>query len=176
MAAAAGRTHRFVLSSVTSLQLINLILALLPFRCDFEMVHLYSTESKIVRFQKHLKPMFAVLQSQSSLLFKSHLVQAANYKSFLICMAYKPLSRTKGYFGVISAIHILGDLNYILLKSSDPALQAIINFCISLNLTQLINQPTRMTESSATLMNVILASNKNLVRDTKVISVSISDH
>ena len=91
-------------------------------------------------------------------------------------MAYKPLSRTKGYFGVISAIHILGDLNYILLKSSDPALQAIINFSIALNLTQLINQPTRITESSATLMNVILASNKNLVRDTKVISVSISDH
>ena len=103
-------------------------------------------------------------------------VQAGNYKSFLICTAYKLLSTTKGYFDVISAIHILGDLNYILLKSSDPALQALINFCISLNLTQLINQPTRITESSATLMNVILASNKNLVRDTKVISVSISDH
>ena len=103
-------------------------------------------------------------------------VQAGNYKSFLICTAYKLLSTTKGYFDVISAIHILGDLNYILLKSSDPALQAIINFCISFNLTQLINQPTRITESSATLMNVILASNKNLLRDTKVISVSISDH
>ena len=88
-AAAAGRAHRFVLSSVTSLQLINLILALLPFRCDFEMVHLYSTESKIVRFQKHLKPMFAVLQSQSPLLFKSHLV-LCHQPRFVTIVAQSP--------------------------------------------------------------------------------------
>ena len=89
MAAAAGRAHRFVLSSVTSLQLINLILALLPFRCDFEMVHLYSTESKIVRFQKHLKPMSAVLQSQSPLIFKSHLV-LCHQPHFVTIVAQSP--------------------------------------------------------------------------------------
>ena len=36
--------------------------------------------------------------------------------------------------------------------------------------------PTRITESPATLIDVILELNKNLVRDTKVIPVSRSDH
>ena len=73
-------------------------------------------------------------------------------------------------------IYILGDLNCNLLKSSDPASQALLNFCTSFNLTQMIAEPTRVTKSSATLIDVILASNKNLVRAAKVIQVSISDH
>ena len=73
-------------------------------------------------------------------------------------------------------IFILGDLNCNLLKSSDPASQALINVCSSHNLTQLTNLPTRITESPATLIDVILELNKNLVRDTKVIPVSSSDH
>ena len=73
-------------------------------------------------------------------------------------------------------IYILGDLNCNLLKSSDPASQTLLNFCTSFNLTQMIAEPTRVTKSSATLIDVILASNKNLVRAAKVIPVSISDH
>ena len=114
-------------------------------------------------------------------------VQAGNCNSFLICTAYRPPSTTTDYFhtdfsDVISAmslnkpIFILGDLNCNLLKSSDPASQALINVCSSHNLTQLTNLPTRITESTATLIDVILELNKNLVRDTKVIPVSRSDH
>ena len=73
-------------------------------------------------------------------------------------------------------IFILGDLNCNLLKSSDPASQVLINVCSSHNLTQLTNMPTRITESPATLIDVILELNKNLVRDTKVIPVSSGDH
>ena len=40
----------------------------------------------------------------------------------------------------------------------------------------MIVEPTRVTESSATLIDVILASNKNLVKAAKVMPVSISDH
>ena len=115
-------------------------------------------------------------------------VQAGNCKSFLICTAYRPPSTSTDCFdaefgdAVISAmslskpIYILGDLNCNLLKSSDPASQALLNFCTSFNLTQMIAEPTRVTKSSATLIDVTLASNKNLVRAAKVIPVSISDH
>ena len=114
-------------------------------------------------------------------------VQAGNCNSFLICTAYRPPSTTTDYFhtdfsDVISAmslnrpIFILGDLNCNLLKSSDPASQVLINVCSSHNLTQLTNLPTRITESPATLIDVILELNKNLARDTRVIPVSSSDH
>ena len=73
-------------------------------------------------------------------------------------------------------IYILGDLNCNLLNSSDPASQALINFCSSINLTQLIREPTRVTESPATLIDVILTSHEKLIIDTKVMPSSISDH
>ena len=115
-------------------------------------------------------------------------VQTGNCKSFLICTAYRPPSTSTDCFdaefgdAVISAtslskpIYILGDLNCNLLKLCDPASQALLNFCTSLNLTQMIAEPTRVTKSSATLIDVILALNKNLVRAVKVMPVSISNH
>ena len=66
--------------------------------------------------------------------------------------------------------------NCNLLNSSDTASQALVNFCTSFNLSQLIRQPTRVTESSATLIDVILTSHENLIIDAKVMPSSISDH
>ena len=115
-------------------------------------------------------------------------IQAGNCRSFLICTVYRPPSATLDCFdtvlcdALISAmpmnkpIYILGDLNCNLLNSSDPASQALINFCASFNLTQLIRQPTRITESSAILIDVIWTSHENLIIDTQVMPSSISDH
>ena len=115
-------------------------------------------------------------------------IQAGNYRSFLICTVYRPPSSTLDCFNnelcnaLTSAmpmnkpIYILGDLNCNLLNSSDPASQALVNFCTSFNLSQMITQPTRVTESSATLIDVILTSHENLIIDTKVMPSSISDH
>ena len=115
-------------------------------------------------------------------------IQAGNYRSFLICTVYRPPSSTLDCFdnelcnALTSAmpmnkpIYILGDLNCNLLNSSDPASQALVNFCTSFNLSQMITQPTRVTESSATLIDVILTSHENLIIDTKVMPSSISDH
>ncbi len=44
------------------------------------------------------------------------------------------------------------------------------------NLEQLIKQPTRITEASKTLLDVILAVNTGSVRKTGVMPCSISDH
>lgn len=115
-------------------------------------------------------------------------IQVRNLKTFIICTAYRPpttpLSCFDSDFGdtIISAlslnkpIYILGDLNCNSLRTQDPGAQALMNFCSNFNLTQMINQPTRITETSKTLIDVILVSNKNRIKETKVIHVSISDH
>ncbi len=74
------------------------------------------------------------------------------------------------------SIYILGDLNCNVLNTGDPACQALLNFCSTFNLAQLITQPTRITESSATLLDVILVSNKELIIESNVVPISISDH
>ena len=73
-------------------------------------------------------------------------------------------------------IYILGDLNCDVSKPNDAVSQILINFCTAFNLTQMVKQPTRITETSTTLIDVIMASNTDLVRDVKVLPCSISDH
>ena len=63
-----------------------------------------------------------------------------------------------------------------MLDENDPACQSLTKFCSSFNLSQLIKQPTRVTENLKTLIDVLLTSTPNLVAETKVIPVSISDH
>ena len=48
--------------------------------------------------------------------------------------------------------------------------------CSTLNITQLVFSPTRITETSETLIDVILASNVDLVKQTDVLKITISDH
>ena len=115
-------------------------------------------------------------------------VQVGNLRSFLICTAYRPPNAPLNCFEtdfsrtLVSAllmskpIYILGDLNCNVLNTGDPACQALLNFCSTFNLVQLITQPTRITESLATLLDVILVSNKELIIESNVVPISISDH
>ena len=115
-------------------------------------------------------------------------VQVGNLRSFLICTAYRPPNAPLNCFEtefsrtLVSAllmskpIYILGDLNCNVLNTGDPACQALLNFYSTFNLAQLITQPTRITESSATLLDVILVSNKELIIESNVVPISISDH
>lgn len=73
-------------------------------------------------------------------------------------------------------IYILGDLNCNLLNSEGQDSRALINFCHSYNLSQLIKTPTRVTESSKSLLDVILTSNVKQLQKAFVMQRSISDH
>lgn len=114
-------------------------------------------------------------------------VQHKNLKSILLCTAYRPpdcpvacfnndfsekysaaLTRGKDVF-------VVGDLNCDMLKNSQET-SALKDLCSSLNLTQLITSPTRVTKQSSTLLDVILASNTNIVSESEVIENHISDH
>lgn len=72
-------------------------------------------------------------------------------------------------------IVLIGDLNCDLL-SSNPRAEALRSFCTSVNATHLIYKPTRVTQSSSTLINVVLVSNPTLVKSSGVSDITISDH
>ncbi|XP_022781674.1 uncharacterized protein LOC111322769 [Stylophora pistillata] len=106
-------------------------------------------------------------------------IQIRNSRSFLVCTVYKPPdastlcfdtdqqnSRSGTLNSLNKPIFILGDLNCYMLNENDLACQTLTSFYSSFNLLQLVAQPTRITETSETLIDV-LATNGNLVIETK---------
>ena len=115
-------------------------------------------------------------------------IQVRNLKSIVVCTTYRPPDASLSCFhsdltsSFISAsmfafpIHIMGDLNYNLLKSNNQDAIAFTDFSRSFNLTQLIHTPTRVTDASKSLLDVILASEIKQVQKAEVMESSISDH
>ena len=100
-------------------------------------------------------------------------VQARSCKSFLLNTVYRPPSTPVTFLDNFTRvfidsllcgldIFIFGDLNCNLLNDNYEA-KALLEFCSTFNLTQLINLPTRITESSQSLIDVIMAPNNELV-------------
>ena len=54
--------------------------------------------------------------------------------------------------------------------------RALLEFCTTFNLTQLITLPTGVTENNQSLIVVIMTSNKELVTSSRVLTSSIGDH
>ena len=72
-------------------------------------------------------------------------------------------------------IVLLGDMNCNLLENGYDR-RALDDFSNCLNLSQLISEPTRITDTSNSLLDVILVTDKHLVVENGVVNVSISDH
>ena len=70
---------------------------------------------------------------------------------------------------------IICTLNCDLLKSCIEA-NTLKDMCETLNLTQLVTTPTRVTPQSSSLIDVILATNTSVVKETIVVENHISDH
>ena len=73
-------------------------------------------------------------------------------------------------------IFILADFNCDILRPTNPETKAFLDLCNCFNFTQIINQPTRITQYSRTLLDVIFTNKEDLVKKTNVVSHSISDH
>ena len=75
---------------------------------------------------------------------------------------------------------ILGGMNVdLLLKPAYGCklnMQILHNFMRSLDLSQIITEPTRITEQSKSLIDVILVNNQHRIVDSGVVPLSISDH
>ena len=72
-------------------------------------------------------------------------------------------------------IVVTGDVNCDLLVKN-PKGDALLSFCASVNATQLIDKPTRVTKSSRSLLDVLIVSNPNQVKTKGVLELTISDH
>ena len=72
-------------------------------------------------------------------------------------------------------IFLLGDLNCNMLKDI-PESWALREFCTCLNLSQLITSPTRVTERSSSLIDVIMTSNSSLIIQNGTLDAHLSDH
>ena len=73
-------------------------------------------------------------------------------------------------------IYIMGDFNCNILNNETRNSKALLDFCRPFNFSQLITSPTRTTDVSKSLLDIILASNLKQVQKAKVLRSSISDH
>ena len=115
-------------------------------------------------------------------------IHVRNMKSFIVCTTYRPPNTplscfdsdlTENFIYASSfnvPIYLLGDLNCRLENSNNPEAKVLINFCRSYNLSILITTPTRVTETSKSILDVILASDTKQVQMATVMENSISDH
>ena len=113
-------------------------------------------------------------------------IQTRYCKSFLLNTVFRPPSTPVNFLDNFTRvfidyllsdrdIFIIGDLNCNLLGNDHEA-KALLEFCTTFNLTQLINLPTRVTENSQSWIDVTMTSNKELVTSGGVLTSSMSDH
>ncbi|CAB4037391.1 Hypothetical predicted protein [Paramuricea clavata] len=114
-------------------------------------------------------------------------LQSKKLKSIVICISYRPpecpLSclETNLKPSFVQAlllnkpIFILGDLNCNVMKEC-PENTALGNFMLEMNLNQLIITPTRITDTSESLIDVIITSASHLVNESGVMDTIKSDH
>ena len=115
------------------------------------------------------------------------MVQYKKSKS-IVCVAYRPEDSPVSCFedclkpnyiqalAMDKQIVVLGDLNCDYLKEHCHNYRALKNFALEMNLEQLIKSPTRITDTTQSLIEVSLVLSPLLVRQSGVINISVSDH
>lgn len=76
---------------------------------------------------------------------------------------------------ITNDIVVLGDFNINILSES-PTRTLLNNLLNDLSLTQLINEPTRITENTATCIDLIIVNNSLPVHCSDTVECSLSDH
>lgn len=70
----------------------------------------------------------------------------------------------------------MGDFNVDLLKVDNSDTRFVLRFLEGLGLYQLVDQPTRVTQNSATLIDYLITNNTDLISRVDVIHEGVSDH
>lgn len=105
-------------------------------------------------------------------------------KSFLLSVVYRP-PQDNSFFDkfqleldAIDQAHeylVLGDLNCDMQRRL-PETKKLRALMLQFQLSQLIKQPTRLTATSSTLLDIICTTNKEKIGESGVMHLSISDH
>ena len=135
---------------------------------------------------KRLKDMSEISESGFHQLWMQ--IQLKKLRSMLLCVAYRPdycplpcfvnnfMDKYTQALTFVKDILVAGELVCDMLKPRSPEANALLDLCNSVNLTQLIKEPTRVTENASTLIDVIMTSSNNIVEDSGVVVSHISDH
>ena len=114
-------------------------------------------------------------------------INQPNSRSFIVSTIYRPPSATVESFSQIESllknvdnenkeIYLLGDLNCNLLDQSNSSAKHLHSIMQLYQLTQVIDKPTRITESSSTLLDVCITSCPERIAFHDVIHMGVSDH
>lgn len=110
-------------------------------------------------------------------------LKPSHIKPILVCTFYRPPDMTVNYFkrfdeivqGInVDDIVILGDFNLDCL--TENTYKKVDEFCVNNQLVQIIDEPTRVTETTSTLIDLICVSKPEEVVSSKVVYSAISDH
>ena len=108
-------------------------------------------------------------------------------KLFICCVYRAPNKPLENYINQLNSVILklpnesefilLGDFNVDLSTNSrSPSRQMLNNFSRQLHLDQVITQPTRITETSQTMIDLIFVNNSHRIVRNGVIPCSLSDH
>ena len=75
-----------------------------------------------------------------------------------------------------SCIIMAGDFNIDQLDTTDPSVAYLLNITTTFNLTQIVSQATRITDSSSTLLDLIFVSHCDKVSNITHMPLAFSDH
>ena len=112
-------------------------------------------------------------------------IKQANSKSFIISSVYRPPNTSVETFFKIEKLiqqvdnkneefYLLGDLN--LLDSSLSNVKTLQEITQLYQLTQVINEPTRVTKSTKSILDVCITSSPDKIIPSGVVHLGISDH
>jgi branched-subunit amino acid transport protein len=73
-------------------------------------------------------------------------------------------------------MYLFGDLNCNMLDSSSHATKRLTSLMETYQLSEMISQPTRLTQTTASLLDVCIISNSENVVSADVVSLCIRDH
>ena len=112
-------------------------------------------------------------------------VQCRKFRSFLLCTVYRPPDASISFLEDLTktvvesllqgvTVVLLGDLNCDVLGNG-PDGRALNNFCLRFNLAQMVKSPTRVTETSKSIIDVVLTTNQSIISscDVKVCTTAL---
>ena len=113
-------------------------------------------------------------------------VQCRKFRSFLLCTVYRPPDAPISFLEDLTntvvesliqgvTVILLGDLNCDVLGNG-PHGRALTDFCLRFNLAQMVKSATRVTETSKSIIDVVLTTNENIISSCDVKVCAISDH
>ena len=114
-------------------------------------------------------------------------IKKPNTKPFLVYCWYPPPHSPAEHFDIFeskleqaemfySDIYITGDINSNLLNLGDSYTMRLINILEAYQLSQVISEPTRVTNSTSTLIDLFITNNEESVVHSGVYPLAISDH